>query len=230
MGQKFIDIAPEKFRYNKKLGIYLYPEKSSYESGETITDVHFSQASKLAEQHGLVIPTLAQWGNERERLRKLDEKAGRSYDDRESLERDYIRGEVEFTGSILDFTGKTPVLWEGFRIEGERFTGGKRTDVKWLPKHSGYIQDFDEELGLPTKLGDEPRDEYHGACYWVVTPGGVRTTLRGGDWGPNLGSRFNVDASYEPSVSDSRMGFRVASENGKVLIPHIVQYTLKKKA
>lgn len=260
MSQKYIGIDPNNFKYNKKLGLYIYPTEAQYENGEIITNVDFFQAFKLAEQHGLVIPTSAQRGEERERMQKLDEEAGRSYDDEESQERSYITGVAEFTGSLLAFVdgdypevvcdllrkkiGKKPSK-NVFLIDvdavdtdngKEYISSGTVSDVTEIdgnpfPKYDGYIQEFNGELGLPTKLGDEPRDEYHGAYFWVI-PEGVRATLRGYWYGSasDLGGRFGVGAGYGPSVSAPNLGFRVASKDGKVLILRSEEHTLTKKA
>ncbi|HLC86478.1 MAG TPA: hypothetical protein VJG30_04290 [Candidatus Nanoarchaeia archaeon] len=43
----------------------------------------------------------------------------------------------------------------------------KVIDVSWLPKRDGYIQELDEETGLPREVGSEPNKRFDGTRYWV---------------------------------------------------------------
>lgn len=216
-----IKFDPGKFRYNKDSNLWIYPTKACDESGKFITDIDYLQAIAIAEQYGMVIPTSAQWSNERKWAQEFDERAKVEYMNGLSKERDYISGPIEFTGSLIDFSGKNTELWEKFCVRDGKLTGGKRKIVNWLPKKIGQINGFDEETGLATEvaeMGKEADKKYYGGEY-SVTPKGLRIVIHGNsdsNSGPQRRYDMNVDLSPEFGGFDG-LGFRLVSETVPIM-------------
>lgn len=230
MKPSYINIDPARFQYSPELDFWVYPTKAAGEDGKFITVVKFSHAHNLAERHGLVLLTSGEWSAARREAEECDKLASLNPHQKPSKERNYLVGPAELTRSFVDFSGKSPVLWEGFDFgEDGRLCGGETTEVSWIPRKSNFVHGFNEELGLVADVGDEPNDKYHGAFY-RVRPEGLRVILRGSDFKrpayPEC-YRFGMGMVYDPTSDKLFQGFRVASKTGKVLIQEMVEHELE---
>lgn len=212
-------------------GSHVYISKTCNHKGDTITDLTGYDSIRMAQSLGLNITSSSEWGKSREYFQRNPGKvfAGRTGAD---IEKEYTLGELERTSTLLAFradNGDFPedvldLLKEaGFdgRIalidlpyvqeKADIFIPSPRTriaDVSGrLPLVNDYIQTYDEDLGIPTKVSGEPKLGYHGAYFWIV-PEGTRQIIRS-HW--NGSTRFNVYASLGPS--SSRAASRLSSGN-----------------
>lgn len=98
-----------------------------------------------------------------------------------------------------------------------------------MPLKSGYIQNWNEDLGLPTKVGKEPNERFGGAYFWVDTDysyhEGLRPVVRGPWCWHGRGRRFYTIAGWAPwlSLSDggSLLGRAVSVNEDFVKIPRL---------
>ena len=90
-----------------------------------------------------------------------------------------------------------------------------------LPVRNGYIQDWNEKLGLPTQVGNEPCQKYENAKYYFFgdapIPDGIRAVIRSGTpvkyslhIKSDYATRYEVLADYTPSFSYSILSCRLA--------------------
>ncbi len=82
------------------------------------------------------------------------------------------------------------------------------TPVSWLPKTSGYIQELDEQTGLPKRVGPTPNENFNGAYYRVDPDLEVAAAIR------NWISGLSLNLDWEPSVEGDRLGVRLAKNFG----------------
>ena len=113
--------------------------------------------------------------------------------------------------------GKVPILIEESKVEKvddrNLITEGKVIEVPELPLESGFIQEWDESLGLPTKVGENPNEKFEG-LFSIDKRYDFHEGLRAIIYGlPPLGElckgRF-VSACLSPSFSHRSLGFYLA--------------------
>jgi hypothetical protein len=175
-----------------------YISKELYkENGKPKADV--SQAGAIAIGKGMSgkklsfrLPTSAEWMNVRRYFQKIDESRGINYLDGDSLERDMLIGNCEYTCSVVDFRGgypfypeekvlpqlirnacfiKYPGSGETFPIDWHEPENNRKEFewLKWVPgSHHVYkIKEWDDKWGFPSKVdrndSDHVYDEYHQA-------------------------------------------------------------------
>ncbi len=88
------------------------------------------------------------------------------------------------------------------------------TPAPWLPKRDGYIQNLDEQTGLPSEVGDRPNDRFDGARYYVefaiMEKRNVTAAVRdGNDSWPSL------DLGRGPGLAYDGLGVRIAKISPK---------------
>lgn len=215
---------PEDFTPIPGLGtISKYKAKSA--DGGILTEINWYDTKLLVQGSGsdYFLPTSSQWSKAREYLQK----------NHPELEKDFITGAYEWVDSLLAFPdsngkysprlripdidkGKDPLLIEQSKVEkdGDSYvlTEGRVTEVPWLPLKSGYIQGWNEDFGLPSKVGETPNKRFEGAYFWVYTNydyhEGLRALIRGHWCWHDREGRFRTNADWDPSSSDSGVGFR----------------------
>ena len=228
------------------LNVAIAKAKARASDDKVLTRISWYDTKLLTQGLGsnYFLPTSAQWGGK--------EKGARPYlqQNYPELEKDFISGECEWVDSLLAFPneereysprlrisgikkGKVPLLIEQSKVErsGDNYvlTEGKVTEVSGLPLKSGYIQDWSEDLGLPTKVGNNPNERFEGAYFWVNTDygyhEGLRALLRGPWYWHARERRFYTAAVWSPSFSDSLVGFRlgraVSADEDFVKIPRL---------
>ncbi len=220
------ELRPEDFMVVPSLNIAISKAKARASDDKVLTSISWYGTKMLTQSLGsnYLLPTSSQWSKSREYLQQ-------NYPE---LEKDFITGEVEWVDSLLAFPnqerqysprlqlsgikkGKVPLLIEQSKVErsGDSYVlkEGKITEVPELPLKNGYIQDWNDDLGLPTKVGKNPNERFEGAYFWVNTNygyhEGLRALVRGRwGWGGREG-RFLTPAGWLPSASDSLVGFRL---------------------
>ena len=124
--------------------------------------------------------------------------------------------------------GRVPLLIERSKVvkTSEKrcvIEEGRVMEVPELPLRSGYIKAWDDDLGLPTKVGENPSEEFEKAYFWLdASYGGLRAIVRGLCTQDAPGRRFSVTATFSPSESSWKIGFRLAkrvSDEDFVKIP-----------
>lgn len=62
-------------------------------------------------------------------------------------------------------------------------------EAPWLPKEEGFIQELDEQTGLPRRVGKEPNPTFCGAYFYLSTDLGVVAVIQGRGLGrvPSIG-------------------------------------------
>jgi hypothetical protein len=227
------ELRPEDFMVIPSLNIDIAKAKTRAANAKVLANISWYDAKLLTQSLGsnYLLPTSSQWSRAREYLQQ-------NYPE---LEKDFITGEHEWVDSLLAFPneerrysprlqipgiskGRFPLLIEQSKVErdGDKYvlTKGNVTEVPELPLKCGYIQDWNEDLGLPTKVGDNPNERFEGAYFWVDPKygsyEGLKALLRGHwYWYPRL-RRFVMHADLDPSFSYSEVGcFRL----GRVTAP-----------
>ncbi len=224
------ELKPEDFMVIPSLNVSIAKTKAKASDGNVLTRISWYDTKLLIQGLGsnYFLPTSAQWGGK--------EKGARPYLQQKNseVEKNFITGEVEWVDSLLAFPneegkysprlqisgikkGKVPLLIEQSKVErsGDNYTltKGKVTEVPELPLTDGYIQGWNDELGLPTEVGKSPNERFEGAYFWVNKDydyyEGLRALLRG-PWGwHDRERRFDTDAIWYPSNSNSFVGFRL---------------------
>jgi hypothetical protein len=148
------------------------------------------------------LPTSSQWSKAREYLRQNHPELERDflrYNANESQENFEI---VDSLITIPDKAGKyplkflegregtAPILIEQSKVEESEqikaghyyianyiITEGKVREIPELPLANGYIQEWDEDSGLPTRVGKEPCGNFEGAYFQFFTTHGKRGTF-----------------------------------------------------
>jgi hypothetical protein len=224
------ELEPEDFVVVPGLNFAIAKAKTRASDGKVLTRISWYETKLLAQglDSDYFLPTASQWDKAREYLQK----------NHPDLEKVFLSGEYEWLDSLLAFpneqgeyspklqlsgigNGKDPLLIEQSKVErsGESYvlTEGKVIEVPELPLKHGYIQAWDKDLGLPTKLGNHYDGSFEGAHFWVNTNydyhEGLRSLFRG-PWrpshGPDVLRRFDTAATLEPSYSASVVGLRLA--------------------
>lgn len=220
------ELKPEDFMVIPSLDIAIAKTKAKAVSGEVLARISWYDTKQLTQSlsSNYFLPTSSQWSKAREYLQQ-------NYPE---LEKDFITGKYEWVDSLLAFPneerqysprlqisgikkGKVPLLIEQSKVErsGDSYTltEGKVTEVSELPLKSGYIQAWNKDLGLPTKVGEKPNEKFEGAYFWVDTDysyhEGLRALLRGRWAWPARAGRFDTGADWAPSLSPSAVGFRL---------------------
>jgi hypothetical protein len=223
---KLAELKPEDFIYIPSLNIAIAKAKARAASGGVLANISWYDTKLLTQSLGsnYFLPTSAQWSKSRRYLQQ-------HYPE---LEKDFISGEYEWVDSLLAFPnekreysprlqisdvkkGETPLLIEQSRVEKDGndyiLTEGKVIEVSELPLKSGYIQAWNEDLGLPTKVGKNPNKKFKEAYFWVNTKysyhEGLRALLRGPWTLCGHEGRFDVHANWDPSASNWGVGFRL---------------------
>jgi len=217
------ELKPEDFIVIPSLNASITKDSVRVATGEVFTRINWYDTKLLVRSldSGYFLPTSSQWGGKKEGARPYLEQ---NYPE---LEKKFISGVYNWVDSLLAFPnerkeyslrlkissikkGKVPLLIEQSKVErsGDSYilSEGKVKEVPELPLKSGYIQEWDDKLGLPTKVGQNPNERFEGAYFWVDTNysyhEGLRALIRGPwGWGGRAG-RFGTDASWDPSVSD----------------------------
>jgi len=174
-----IKTSPKDFVYMGDLGLFVStsPLKVRHQ-------INWFEATEITHQLGLQLLTSAQCYKTRKYLIK------HNYVNEDEYEK-LIRY-PGFTDSIIDFSWKVPILYEGNSvIRRDKGKGadlrcmdpivkrGKKTLLPWLPiAERGYIQEFDEETMLPTKVGKEPNPDCQNAV--LRYSGNLKQKLKGG--------------------------------------------------
>lgn len=230
------NVNPENFELIPATGSHVYTSKTIDYGGETITDLTGYDEIRMAQALGLNPTSSSEWGKSRKHFQEHPEQefAGRTGAD---IEKEYISDEVERTSTLLAFRKENGDFAEdvhdllkdaGFdgRIalidfpyvqeDSDIFMPSPRTrivDVSGnLPSKDGHIQNYDNDLGIPTKVGGEAGPDYYGAYFWIV-PEGTRQLRRSRwEWHHREAGRFSVAANGVPS--GSRVASRLSSGNG----------------
>lgn len=220
------ELKPEDFMVIPSLNVVIAKAKARAADGYVLTDISWYDTKLLIQNLGsnYFLPTSSQWSRAREYLQQ-------NYPE---LEKDFISGD-EWVDSLLAFPngkrqysprlqisgvekGKVPLLIEQSRVErfGDSYiiTDGKVTEYPELPLENGFIQEWNDELGLPTKVGEYPNERFERAYFRVNTDydyhEGLRALVRGcWSWRGHVSARrFGTDALRDPSYSDWFVGFR----------------------
>ncbi len=77
-------------------------------------------------------------------------------------------------------------------------------EAPWLPKEQGYIQELDQQTGLPKKLGDKPNPKFNGAYFFINPDLDVAAAIRSGNSG------LSLSLSRGPSIVGGWLGVRLA--------------------
>ncbi len=219
-------LKSEDFVNIPSLNVAIAKAKTRTANGNVLTRISWYDAKRLVQGLGpnYFLPTSSQWSKSREYLQQ-------NYPE---LEKDFITGEYEWIDSLLAFpnekagysprlqnssikNGNVPLLIEQSKVErdgNDVLKDGKVTEVPELPLKSGcYIQAWDDELGLPTKVGEKPNERFEGAYFWVNTDydyhEGLRALIRGHWHWHDRERRFGTGAYWDPSSSYSSVGFRL---------------------
>ena len=229
-------IKPEDFIKTDSgiwVDIYNFPD----ENGRPKTRINWYDSKLTAKQYGLILPTSNEWGDARKYLQENDTEKEKLFISGPSnwidslivfpKNKQYPRGVEDLLKDLLGSkVSKYPIIMERTDVEkdGDNYVLLKSPDTKShilqdLPLKDGYIQDWNDNLDLPTKVGSKPNPEYFGTYYWVTSQG-IRPVLRGRwFWLPHVRRRFDMDAAWGPLDSREDVGFRLASkEDPKVLI------------
>ncbi len=229
---KLLDYGPKDFVEIDDLNIAISKSKAKTADGKLLTNINWYDAKLLIQSLGpnYFLPTSSQWGKAREFLRRKHPE----------LEQDFIYGAAEWVDSLIAFPndegkyspklqipdikkGKFPLLIEKSKVEkiGEDYiiTEGKVVEVPNLPISPGFIHSWDDELGLPTKIDEEPSEEFEGA-YFIINRNyeyyeGLRAISRGYIIRPCYENdrRFTTIANWTPYSSHSSLGFRLGIDN-----------------
>lgn len=214
------ELRPEDFFVVPGLDVAITKTKARKPDGSVLRAISWYDTKMLIQSlDNYFLPTSSQWGGK--------EKGARPYLQRyyPELEKDFIT-EREWVDSLIALPdkegkysstlqisgvkkGKVPLLIEKSKVERHGYmyvvTEGKVTEVPELPLETGYVQEWDDDLGLPTKVGDEPNETFEKAYFYVNTNydyhEGLRALVR---WG-----RFRMTAVWPPSSSSPYVGFRL---------------------
>lgn len=203
-------------------------------------DTHWYDAKLLAQSlkpmvlngktYAANLPTSREWSLAREYAQHEDGQNGLKYSDEKSLEKSYISGSLEFTGSLIAWPdgdeqykdlfspllriGKYAILIENpFVVETEngcRLEGGERIEVGFLSRINGFIQRWDYNVHLPESVHpDKPNPEFHNASY-LTASNGLHVVSRGYKArGPPERGRFGLDTCGRLSTAAPGLGFRL---------------------
>jgi len=228
----------EKFVLVPATGSHVYTSKTVDYRGKPIKNLTGYDEIRMAQALGLNTTSSAEWGKSRRYFQDHPDQefAGKRGAD---IEKDFISRFVERTSTLLAFRGDSGDFAEdvhdllkdaGFdgkialidfpyvQEESDIFIPGnprmRIVDVSdKLPSKDGHIQAYDDDLGMPTKVGEEPNPDYYGA-YFRIRPEGTRQIIRcGWHWPLHEDRRFDVLAHWEPSRSDSHVASRLSSGN-----------------
>lgn len=242
------ELKPEDFMVVPSLNVVIAKAKARASDGKVLTRIGWYDTNLLTQSLNpssdsitYLYPSIGEWSKARKYLQQ-------NYPE---LEKDFISGECEWVDSLLAFPnsergyspilqipgikeGKVPLLINHAKVEksGESYIlkEGKLTkvtEVPELPLKSGYIQAWSEDLGLPTKVGNNPNEKFEGAYFWVDTDyiyhEGLRALIRGPWYWGVRARRFDTAANWDPSDSFSAVGFRLgrvaSADEGFVKIP-----------
>lgn len=235
----------EDFIVIPSLNIAIAKSKARKKDGEVLTGISCYEIIMLIQSLGsqYFLPTSYQWSKSREFLKE-------KYPE---LEKDFISDKLEYVGSILAFPkengeysptlqipeikkGKAPLLIEQLKVEkeGDKYIlkEGKVTEVPGLPLKSGYIQGWDDDLGLPTKVGEKPNSKFEGGYFDVNKDynyhEGLRVVVRGLWPWYDPRRRFDILVKWHPSQLSS-IGFRLGTTpDGFLRMPRTEYETLPK--
>jgi hypothetical protein len=181
---KLIEPKPEDFIVIPDLNIAITKDKARTVYG-TLTNISWWNTKLLIQSLGsnYFLPTSAQWSKAMEYLEENYPKLRRSFvtvvdEWVDSLLALPYKGKYS---SKLQIPGieekKVPLLIEQSKVERRGgdyvVTEGKVREVPELPLKPGYIQAWDEDLGLPTKVGGIPNEKFGGA-YFMFLEGELR--------------------------------------------------------
>jgi hypothetical protein len=154
-----------------------------------------------------------------------------------SIENDFLKGPLEFTDTLLilpdergNYSPKIYNFTHGYYnkillVEHPKivkfsddllFEKGEVEEVKNLPLKSGYVQEWDEDLGLPKKVGDRPNKEFFGAYFRINSDpnygDGLRVIVRGNWTEYKQSRRFDVRADITVDKPHPMISFRVTKK------------------
>lgn len=219
------ELRPEDFTPIPSLNAAIANAKARTSDDKVFTIIKWYDTKLLTQSLGsYFLPTSAQWSTAREYLQQNNPE----------VEKDFISGECEWVDSLLAFPnkdrtysprlkisgikkGKHPLLVEQSTVErdGDDYviTEGNVREVPQLPLKSGFIQAWSKELGLPTKVGENPNEKFERAYFNVDADydyhEGLRALLRGHWFLADRAGRFGTVALWDPSHSHSYVGFRL---------------------
>jgi len=226
LGYQLAELKLEDFITIPSLNVAIAKTKTRTADGKVLTRISWYVTKLLIQRLGsnYFLPTSAQWNKAREYLQQ-------NYPE---LEKDFISGEYEWLDSLLAFPnadgnyssrlqissikkGRVPLLIEQSKVErsdnGYVITDGKVTEVPELPLKDGYIQDWDEDLGLPTKVGENSNKKFKGAYFCIDTDYNYHEGLRAlvhGTWVlRGHERRFITLADWFPYDAHCDVGFRL---------------------
>lgn len=217
------DVRPEKFVFIPATGSHVYISKANGYDVQNIIYQNGYDGIRMAQRLCLNPTSSAEWCKSRKYFQDMSEVefSGRTGC---AIKYDYETGDAERTSTLLafrsgsgdfpkdvqdllkkaGFDGKVALIdFPYVQEDSDIFIPSPRTrivDVSGrLPSEDGYIQDYDEDLGIPTKTGVEPNPNYDGACF-SIAPHGTRQVIR--SFQTDLlgsGRRFRVFARWAPS-------------------------------
>jgi len=220
------ELRPEDFTPIPSLNAAIANTKARASDGKVLTRIRWYETKLLTQSLGSTyfLPTSSQWSTAREYLQQNNPE----------LEKDFISGAYEWVDSLLAFPNKDrqysprlqisgikkgthPLLIEQSTVERNAddyiITKGNVREVPQLPLKSGYIQAWSRDLGLPTRVGENPNEKFEGAYFWVDTDydyhQGLRALFRGPWASDDRARRFDTVACWLPSGSYSDVGFRL---------------------
>jgi len=242
------ELKPEDFMVIPSLNVAIAKAKARAANGEVLVNISWYNTNLLTQSLSLnpssityLYSSTGEWDKARKYLEQYYP----------GLEKDFISGEYEWVDSLLAFPnadgnyspklqisgiekGKVPLLIDHAKVEK---SGGdyilkegeltKVTEVPELPLKGGYIQDWNDKLGLPTEVGKNPNEKFERAYFLVNTyydyHEGLRALFRG-HWSSHARERrFSANAYWGPSASLSDVGFRLvrtlSADEGFVRMP-----------
>ncbi|MBI2543380.1 MAG: hypothetical protein HYW24_04300 [Candidatus Aenigmarchaeota archaeon] len=159
------ELVPDDFEFIPTLNIYVAKTKAKDSDDKVITGINWYEAKLIIQRTGscYFLLTSSQWEISRKYL----------LENRPELEKDFTSGESELVDSLLVLpNGERPTLLIEY-AKVERFGDeygliyGNAIEVPEMPLKSGHIQAWDENLGLPVKVGITPNEGFETAYFRV---------------------------------------------------------------
>jgi len=203
---------------------------------------------------GLSPASSAEWGNS---LRHFLANPNKTFCGMtgQNMAKEFVSEEMECTSSFLafrdgkefpddvrqlleerGFDGRTALIeFPYVHMDRDVFFAGPRTEVHdvsdTVATESGYILEYDDDLGIVTAVDTKPNPDYNGARYRVV-PLETRQIRRGGGSSEHVERIFDVNAEDVPEFADCVIATRLSSEvdPSSYLDPEYVRTRAARKA
>ncbi len=234
------ELKPEDFAVIPRLNVAVAKTKVRIAGNRVLTNINWFEAKLLIQNLGsdYFMLTSSQWSKARDHLTRVSPNVEIDFI---TGENEWVDSLLAFPSEDGKYSArlqipttkkeKVPLLIEQSRVEMVQYqakiekyyyntyniTKGKVTEVPKLPSFYGYIEKWDDDLGLPTKVGSDYSKSVNGSIFAVSTnydcDEGLRALVCSKDRkaDPHNPCRwFNLEAGIQPSLASPNISFRLA--------------------